>query len=266
MNSLFRKPLVILASVGVLGACSTTTPATSYFELSDTSGGTATVRVVTLDPGTMTASTTTGTYDYATGTLTVGGPAITLDATSALSEDQGATAYSYVSGLNVTDENKMVVVVTDAADLPSDTTIVYNGQALVTVTDASATYEGTMESTITANFGSAGDTVTIVLDTITDATETAGATVAYVASGAEDITITDLVISGATFTTGGSTTAVVDGFGSAVSTIDTSGATLTAGGVFAGSAADEVAGAATVDASTAATNAGTALITFSGTQ
>merc|ERR1711916_373224 len=134
----------------------------------------------------------------------------------------------------------------DAADLPSDTTIVYNGQALVTVTDASATYEGTMESTITANFGSAGDTVTIVLDTIAD-----------VASGAEDITITDLVISGATFTTGGSTTAVVDGFGSAVSTIDTSGATLTAGGVFAGSAADEVAGAATVDASTAATNAGT---------
>jgi hypothetical protein len=265
MNNLFRKPLVMLASVGLLSACGATT-ATTYSELLDTSGGTAAVQVVTLDPGTMTASTATGSYDYATATLTVGASTITLDAASALSEDQASAAYSYVSGLDVTNENKVIVVVTDAADLPSDTTIVYNGQALVTVTDATATYEGTMESTITANFGITGDTVTVVLDTITDATETGATTIAYTATGAEDITISDLAISGATFSTGGSTTAVVDGFGSAVSTIDTSGATLTASGLFAGSAADEVAGAATVDASGAALNAGTALITFTGAQ
>ena len=264
MNKLFKNPLVVLASVGVLSACGGGAT-TTYYELLDTSGGTATVQIVTLDPGSMTASSTTGTYDYATGTVTIGGTGITLDAASVLSNDQASAAYSYVSGLNVTDENKVIVVVTDAGDLPSNSTVVYDGQAQVTVTDASATYEGTMESTLTANFGIAGDTVTVALDTITDATETAGATITYVATGAEDITISDLVISGASFASGVGTTAVVDGFGSAIASIDTVGSTITGSGFFAGSTGQEVAGAATVDAS-GGTPGGTALITFTGTQ
>ena len=262
MNKFFKNPLVVLASVSVLGACGGgTTAATTYYELLDTSGGTVTLTAITLDPGTMAASSESGSFDYATAVATLGGTGISLDAASALSKDQTAAAYSYVSGLSTTDDYKIIAVVTDAGDLPSDTTVVYNGQAIVTVTDASATYEGTMESTVTANFGTTGDTVTLALDTITDATETAGATIVYVASGAEDITFADLVISGSTFTTGAGTTAVVDGFGGAAASIDTSTATLTASGVFAGSTGQEVGGAATMDAT-----GGTALVTFTGTQ
>ena len=268
MNKLFKNPLVVLASVGVLSACGGGAT-TTYYELLDTSGGTATVQIVTLDPGSMTASSTTGTYDYATGTVTIGGTGITLDAASVLSNDQASAAYSYVSGLNVTDENKVIVVVTDAGDLPSNSTVVYDGQAQVTVTDASATYEGTMESTITATFGTVGldtDTVTVVLGTITDATETSGGpAITYVANGGENITISDLVISGATFASGAGTTAVIDRFGGPADSIDTSGATITGSGFFAGSTGQEVAGAATVDAS-GGTPGGTALITFTGTQ
>lgn len=264
MTKFINASLLSMVSVGLLSACggATTTATTSYNALTSTSGGTATVTAITLDTGATSAGTASGTFNHATAVATLGGSGIALDTAGALSNDTSTSRYSYVAGLNTTDDYKVVAVATDISDLPSNVTVVYNGQALVTVTDATATYEGTMDSTVTANFGTTGNTVTVALDSISNATITAATTPnTYRASGAEDITFANLDLSGNGFSAGAGTTAVVDGFGGVAASIDTSGATLTAAGVFAGPSAEEVAGAATVDAA-----AGTALVTFTGAQ
>ena len=266
MNNLFKNPLVVLASVGVLSACGGgTTATTTYYELLDASGGTFTVAVIAQDSGSPIGTTTeSGSYNIATG-VTVGGGTHSLDATSVLSNDRSSTAYSYVSGLtSAAGDYKIVGVVTDAGDLPSDTTVVYLGQAQVLVNDG-VIYEGTMESTITATIGTVGTNTNLVDVELRNISDGLRALATYGAGGLgngnELIQFTDLEISGSTFSAVASSGSVVDGFGSAAASIDTSSATLTASGFFAGSTGQEVAGGATMD-----TAAAQALITFTGTQ
>ena len=265
MNKFFLPMALVLSSTALLSACggATTTATNSFATLTSTTAGSSTVTAVTLDSGTPTTSSQSGSFAHASSTATLGGSGITLDASSALSNDQAGDRYSYVAGLNTSTDFKVVAIATDASDLPSNQTVTYNGQALVTVTDVAATYEGTMESTVTANFGSTGSDVNVVLNSITNATQTTGAAAptTYTATNSENITFSDLTISGNGFASDTGSSASITGFGAGGGTFNATNTEISATGVFAGPTADEVAGAGTIS-----TTGATALVTFSGTQ
>lgn len=259
-----KNTLLALAALPVLSACGggATTPAAIVDFLQTTPGETATVTVFTLDTGTSTAGSTTGTYTYATAAAAIAATDYSVDGSSVLSNDRTSTRYSYVAGLTVVDENRLILLQTDAPNLPSDTTVVYEGQGFVIVTDNGATYEGAMEATITANFGTAGDTVDVLLDELA-ATATKNGVIMVPAdfTGSETVEFTGLVISGATFAQSAGSGSTIGGFGLAT-TSDTSGATLDVDGAFAGDNGTEVGGVGIIDQGGAGAEA---FVIFSGT-
>ena len=259
------KSWLALAALPVLAACgggTTTTSSEPFTVLGTTITGTETVAVLSLDTGTSTTASTSGTYNYTTDKVTVSSTDYSTDGSSVVSNDQSSGRYSYVAGLAGTSDYKLFALQTSADDLPSNVTVVYEGQGFVVVTANSATFEGAVESTITANFGTTGNTVDVLLDSLaSDATKNGVAMVPADFTGAERIEFNDLVISGAGYTEGAGSSVVIHGFGLAT-TSNTTGATIDVTGVFAGDTGTETAGVGVID------QGGTgdeAFVSFSGT-
>lgn len=257
------KSWMALASVALVAACggSSTSTSDSYDVLTGTTGGTETVKALSLDTDGLAISQTSGTYNYSAGEVTIGSSAKPVNASSVLSLKQGGTTerYSYVAG--ITDDAgdyRLFAIQTDPDNLPSNTTVTYEGQAIVVVTIGSGTtenFEGTMDSTVTAKFGSTGDSVDVVLTGYTPPT---GSSV--VVTDNEQITFRGLDISGAGYVNDGDTTATIEKFGSQQS-VNTDSATISLIGVFAGNNGTETAGVGAIQA-----DGGTAAVSFSGVQ
>ena len=261
-NSAYKLSFLGLA-LGTLAACggggggsnSTVTidPLTSLV-------GNVSASVVKLSAGTKTASSEAGTYDYATGEITVNNSSFSLDADSPLSKASDGTAYSFVSALDdaQTDTEVMVGLTTPASNMPTTGTLNYAGQAEFTVVDG-ASYEGIMESALSADFDN--NLLDIVLSNASGITRDDGINSTNpAATGTETISIEDLAISGTGFADANSSTFSVSGFTGAGIVTDTTGGTLSASGIFAGTNAEEAAGSASIDSNNSQT-----LITFSGT-
>lgn len=252
------KSWMALASVALVAACGGSSTSTSdpYDVLDGSTGGTATVKALSLDTGSgLAIASTSGTYNYSAGEVTIGSSAKPVNASSVLSLKQGGTErYSYVAG--ITDDAgdyRLIAIQTDPDNLPSNTTITYEGQSIVVVTvngGVTENFEGTMNSTVTAKFGSAGDSVDVVLTGYSGTGETGADT--------EQITFRGLDISGAGYVTDGDTTATIENFGSQQS-VNTDSATINLIGVFAGDNGTETAGVGSIQAS-----GGTAAVSFSG--
>ena len=222
--------------------------------------GTTSASVVKLSPGTKTASSEAGTYDYSTGEVTVNAKTISLDTDSPLSKTADGTAYRFVSALNdaQTDTEVLVGLTTPAANIPTTGTLNYAGQAEFTVVDGASSYEGIMESSISADFENS--LLDIVLNNASGITRDDGMnTTNPAATGTESITIEDLAISGSGFVNTDGSSFSVSGFTGANIVTDTDGGSLSASGMFAGTNAEEAAGSASIDANNSQT-----LITFSG--
>lgn len=255
------KVITLLSMSGFLVACDQAVA--PFVPLSSGAGDDAGVTVITLNTGTATAGTVAATYDYVLDQVSTAG-GIPVDPANPLSNDQGLVRYDYVAGLNQNGDNRVFALVTDPANLPAGT-VTYNGQSRVVVTDntTEASYFGVMNSTVTANFATA--LVDVDLDTISNATSLpkgGGASAPYAGNGSEDVSITGLAITGATFAPGGVTAAAVSGFGNPLNTTDLTGGTISAAGVFAGLNGEEVAGAVGVSGGAG----GAVSITFTGTQ
>lgn len=252
------KSWMALASVALVAACGGSSTSTSdpYDVLTGTTGGTVTVKALSLDTNGLAVSQSSGTYDYSAKQVTIGSSVINADEASEMSIKQGSTdRYSYVVGVDDSDY-RLIAIQTDPDNLPSNKTITYEGQAIVVVTigsGATESFEGTMDSTVTANFGSTGDSVDVVLTGYTPPT---GSSV--VVTDNEQITFRGLDISGAGYIKDGDTTASIEKFGSQQS-VDMTGATINLIGVFAGDNATETAGVGAIQA-----DGGTAAVSFSG--
>jgi hypothetical protein len=257
------KVITLLSMSGFLVACDQAVA--PFVPLSSGAGDDAGVTVITLNTGTATAGSVAATYHYVLDQVSTAG-GIPVDPANPLSHDQGLVRYDYVAGLNqgVSGDNRVFALVTDPANLPAGT-VTYNGQSRVLVTDnnTSATYTGVMNSAVTANFATA--LVDVDLDTISNATSVPTGVVPsapYAGNGNEDVSITGLAITGATFAAGGGTAAAVTGFGNPLNTTDLTGGTISAAGVFAGLNGEEVAGAVGVSGGAG----GAVSFTFTGTQ
>ncbi len=255
------KATGLATSVALLSACGggTTGPdGPAYETLNATTQTDLDVMAVTLDGGSHTAGTATGTYDGSANMLNIGATSIALDTTTF------SGSYDYVSLLDSTGDNAIVVIQTDVADLPTGS-VSFTGEATVNVVVASGpsagTYAGKMDASIIADFANSASGVDVTFNNITDASVLAGLSpsTVYIANGTEVIAFNDLSLSGAGFASVAGSSATIDGFGSAVSTIDTTGSSLSVAGVFAGDQADEVAGTAALNGAT-----GSALVTFVG--
>jgi len=256
-TNFIKTPCLTLASVAFLTACggaTTSTTSTPFDTLAGTTGGTVNVTALSRDTGTNAIGSTTGTYTYASAAATVAATNMTLDATHVLSLKQGGTdRYSYVAA--ITDpggDYTLIALHTDPNDLPTNATIIYEGQAYVIVTNGTGTqnFEGSMDSTVTANFGTSGGNVAVELvNFMSTGTVT----------GSEKISFTSLDISGAGYVDGTSTTATLENFGVALTPVNTAAATIDVIGVFAGDTGTETAGVGAIVA-----NDGQALVSFSG--
>ena len=238
----------------MVAACGGSSTSTSdpYDVWDGSTGGTATVAVLSLDTSGPNIQKTSGTYTYADAQVAVASSDVDIDASSVLSLKRGdSERYSYVAGISDNSvDYRLIAVQTDSSNLPSDTTIEYLGQAIVRVTTSGGTFVGTMDSTVTANFGSTGPNVNILLSGYDGDDQT----------GDELIEFRNLSISGAGYEESDLSTAVIENFG-VLTAVNTDGAILDVIGVFAGDNGTETAGVGTIEA------VGTeeALVQFSGT-